>query len=1187
VADGRGAGAGGRGRGRSAAGRPRGGRGGSTTRGRGAAASSNRGRGAAASRGRGGRGRGRGGAGAGAAASHRSRGSHSSDDDINQDHDDDDDDDLEEEGGAVATTTTTAEIADEDARITGPNDNNNNSNATGTPTTGTGPGSSRAEAEAGNEAGVVGASSSAVSLEGRLQCAGSSWDGGATLRPGDALYSNPYWWGSDLQAALESAATARGRAAPPAAVRLAAEGAAALLGVPVARAPPAAGAGGTAGKVLWHELLAAFAPHARLAHSLAGLDGALGLSPPQFAPPRCAACLSTGGVMKPTADGTNRWVHPLCVIFIPELYYQGLAPDERVCGLDSSLHARRMLSCVICRVRGGTCVQCDARFCFQAFHPTCGLKAGLLMRDTRAKRSFARDPGDPYAGCYSAVDGTLVGRLDIDDDEAEEEEEEGEDGAGAGGRDDRDIITADADVPRLRARAPFLGLAVAALPKLRAPAVTSTLSATVPASGSLSGSFPALDTSASGGVGSDLGVAADVASLGGSAVVLRCPKHTQLHSATAVIRTDRFEIGGDLYPVYSAYTAEQTAAANHHHHHQHLAGAGAGAGFGKRPQSPRRASSATGSSSSSSSSSSHSSFAGGLAPASPSKRSFSHAVGAGAAAAAAAATAAAAAPSSPVHRRMGLQAVAGTSAALAADPSPPRRATASKRALWGPGFVSGAGPGEMLGLTVSLNHTLSGAATPPAAFAVATTPHAGAGAVPSPSALGPGSPVKRMPGRPRKSPLPEQASPITAAVVAVTASAAAAPPPPPPTVPLLLRAAKPAPAPASTLATVRVGGGDSDDDDDDDDDYDADRDSVPASACPSASATALSLTAPVRTSPRVSAPSTPGKAVGVAADATTTPAAAQPAQSPVWSHPATPISDGGTAVRVPAGSRTPRSSRSLKEFVSVYNKALLASPAHAYAQQQQQQQQQQQPQVTAAASVAEQAPAQAPAPLAATASVPLGQLKRPAAAATPDSAVRSPHTGVATEDAGRETQVVPVEEFANLLPSMAFCELAPSADALPGAPSFAGTPASAADSKTDAESEVDFEILDSVLGPVDKKAKLPGPAKPLLGVGDGAERKSQGLSLGQNSSSSSSGGGDGGGGGHDNGNGNKNSTKSGSGKSSGSKVSAAPLAKTGSGSILSFLNRTGPATPAPARVPNGGDRHGQPMTDTAPHKAAE
>jgi hypothetical protein len=91
-------------------------------------------------------------------------------------------------------------------------------------------------------------------------------------------------------------------------------------------------------------------------------------------PPSCALCPIVGGALKRTDCG--RWVHPSCVIWLPEntflnreLSYHNL--QGLVTGLSSVHPSRRKLLCQVCKMPHGACMQCCEPGCYAAFHIMC------------------------------------------------------------------------------------------------------------------------------------------------------------------------------------------------------------------------------------------------------------------------------------------------------------------------------------------------------------------------------------------------------------------------------------------------------------------------------------------------------------------------------------------------------------------------------------------------------------------------------------------------------------------------------------------------------------------------------------------------------------------------------------------------------------------------------------------------
>lgn len=122
-------------------------------------------------------------------------------------------------------------------------------------------------------------------------------------------------------------------------------------------------------------------------------------------PPTCALCPIIGGALKRTDCG--RWVHPSCVIWLPENTYlnpnlsyhnlQGL-----VTGLSSVHHSRRKLTCQICKMPHGACMQCCEPGCYAAFHIMCARQtegyALQLLADSDSEEEEDDDDGEDLVG---------------------------------------------------------------------------------------------------------------------------------------------------------------------------------------------------------------------------------------------------------------------------------------------------------------------------------------------------------------------------------------------------------------------------------------------------------------------------------------------------------------------------------------------------------------------------------------------------------------------------------------------------------------------------------------------------------------------------------------------------------------------------------------------------------------------
>lgn len=92
---------------------------------------------------------------------------------------------------------------------------------------------------------------------------------------------------------------------------------------------------------------------------------------------QCVFCPSTTGAFKQLDN--SLWSHVICALWINELYFANPIYMEPIEGLDNIPKSRWKLTCYICKQRVGACIQCSNRSCFQAYHVTCGKRAGLYM----------------------------------------------------------------------------------------------------------------------------------------------------------------------------------------------------------------------------------------------------------------------------------------------------------------------------------------------------------------------------------------------------------------------------------------------------------------------------------------------------------------------------------------------------------------------------------------------------------------------------------------------------------------------------------------------------------------------------------------------------------------------------------------------------------------------------------------
>ncbi|KAL2485415.1 Histone-lysine N-methyltransferase ATX2 [Abeliophyllum distichum] len=122
--------------------------------------------------------------------------------------------------------------------------------------------------------------------------------------------------------------------------------------------------------------------HARCYGELQPIDGVLWLcnlcrpGAPEFPPP-CCLCPVIGGAMKPTTNG--RWAHLACAIWIPETCLADVKKMEPIDGLSRIKKDRWKLTCSICGISYGACIQCSNSTCRVAYHPLCARAAGFCV----------------------------------------------------------------------------------------------------------------------------------------------------------------------------------------------------------------------------------------------------------------------------------------------------------------------------------------------------------------------------------------------------------------------------------------------------------------------------------------------------------------------------------------------------------------------------------------------------------------------------------------------------------------------------------------------------------------------------------------------------------------------------------------------------------------------------------------
>lgn len=77
---------------------------------------------------------------------------------------------------------------------------------------------------------------------------------------------------------------------------------------------------------------------------------------------------------------TFQWVHIVCGLFVPELFFLDTNRLEPIAGIQNVSVARRRLLCCICKQRGGACIQCHEQSCTCAFHAPCARAQGWDLR---------------------------------------------------------------------------------------------------------------------------------------------------------------------------------------------------------------------------------------------------------------------------------------------------------------------------------------------------------------------------------------------------------------------------------------------------------------------------------------------------------------------------------------------------------------------------------------------------------------------------------------------------------------------------------------------------------------------------------------------------------------------------------------------------------------------------------------
>ncbi|KAG0218795.1 nuA3 HAT complex component nto1 [Mortierella sp. NVP41] len=129
-------------------------------------------------------------------------------------------------------------------------------------------------------------------------------------------------------------------------------------------------------------------------------------------PVSCIFCPGEGGAFKQT--NTSRWAHLLCASWIPEVGVANVVYMEPIDNIEKIPSSRWKLTCYICKLRVGACIQCETKNCVRAFHVTCARKAHLYMKSKLSKVSNSGGEVLVYrAHCHKHTPRDYRGAIDI------------------------------------------------------------------------------------------------------------------------------------------------------------------------------------------------------------------------------------------------------------------------------------------------------------------------------------------------------------------------------------------------------------------------------------------------------------------------------------------------------------------------------------------------------------------------------------------------------------------------------------------------------------------------------------------------------------------------------------------------------------------------------------------------------
>ncbi|KAF9147459.1 nuA3 HAT complex component nto1 [Linnemannia schmuckeri] len=129
-------------------------------------------------------------------------------------------------------------------------------------------------------------------------------------------------------------------------------------------------------------------------------------------PVSCIFCPGEGGAFKQT--NTSRWAHLLCASWIPEVGVANVVYMEPIDNIEKIPSSRWKLTCYICKLRMGACIQCETKNCVRAFHVTCARKAHLYMKSKLSKVTNSGGEVLVYrAHCHKHTPRDYKGSIDI------------------------------------------------------------------------------------------------------------------------------------------------------------------------------------------------------------------------------------------------------------------------------------------------------------------------------------------------------------------------------------------------------------------------------------------------------------------------------------------------------------------------------------------------------------------------------------------------------------------------------------------------------------------------------------------------------------------------------------------------------------------------------------------------------